>query len=555
MDFFNQSINQLRELLMSMTPAARVTAFLLIGVIVVSLGYLVQFKPPGADAYLFNGDALSADDSQRAFTAIAQAGLTGAERVGNQIKVPRGRKEEFLAAVADAGALPTNFHRILEDALDDGAFVNQETRKQRLKAAREHQLSMLISNMDGIDEAQVIFDVQDPIGLAREGIATATVSVRPLDAGLDPRQAKMIRKAVAGAIAGLKQDNVIVTDQTNGSLYANDEFSSASFDDPYFQNLVTYEHLMEAKIRRLLQYIPGVSVKVSAELDDTLDVTTQTMTPEGEAAAVREMEQSDNSTTAQVNPGGRVGLTAQGPTRNNEQTAETTVTQRNEISSNTTEYLPGTRKEVRRATGMIPQRVRASIAVPRSYVINLWREQLEERGEDPNQAPSEGPNTALANLEKTARETIISSVAQLLPKEDAKLAEADVNVAFFETLSPKAIEPIPASSKMLTWAKQNFNTITMALVALFSLVMLRSMVKSVPPSDPISGFDGKTLGLDLVSHEATPAPTQEEVETAAPRPRLKLKKGDNLRDDLTQIVREDPDTAAAILRSWIGNAG
>jgi hypothetical protein len=39
------------------------------------------------------------------------------------------------------------------------------------------------------------------------------------------------------------------------------------------------------------------------------------------------------------------------------------------------------------------------------------------------------------------------------------------------------------------------------------------------------------------------------------RPKLKLKKGPSLKDDLTDMVREDPDAAAAILRTWISTAG
>jgi flagellar biosynthesis/type III secretory pathway M-ring protein FliF/YscJ len=31
-----------------------------------------------------------------------------------------------------------------------------------------------------------------------------------------------------------------------------------------------------------------------------------------------------------------------------------------------------------------------------------------------------------------------------------------------------------------------------------------------------------------------------------------LKKGKSLKDDLVEIVHEDPDAAAEILRSWIG---
>ena len=42
MGFLNQSISQMRDLFASMTPAARITAALLLGVIGVSLAYLFQ---------------------------------------------------------------------------------------------------------------------------------------------------------------------------------------------------------------------------------------------------------------------------------------------------------------------------------------------------------------------------------------------------------------------------------------------------------------------------------------------------------------------------------
>ena len=45
--------------------------------------------------------------------------------------------EERLAAVADAGALPKDFDRMLEESLDTGMFENGETKKARFKAARE----------------------------------------------------------------------------------------------------------------------------------------------------------------------------------------------------------------------------------------------------------------------------------------------------------------------------------------------------------------------------------------------------------------------------------
>ena len=84
--------------------------------------------------------------------------------------------------------------------------------------------------------------------------------------------------------------------------------------------------------------------------------------------------------------------------------------------------------------------------------------------------------------------------------------------------------------------------------------MLRSMVKSVPPSDSVVTFGTPTLSLHQGDTESESTADEEPDEEEKRRPRLKLKKGHSLKDDLTEIVREDPDAAAAILRGWISNA-
>ncbi|MCH8840301.1 MAG: hypothetical protein IH831_06415, partial [Planctomycetes bacterium] len=327
MDFLNQATSQIRELFVSMTPAARVTALLLVGVILVSLGYLFQHHSAGPDDYLFNGEFLPASDVDRAEAAIAQAGLSDYERVGNRLRVPRGHKAEYLAAVADAGALPPNFHSLLEDALDLGPFVDPETRRQRMKAAREQQLSMIIRAMHGIEEAQVIYDMREPRGLSKTGQVTATVSVQPTPGeAIDARRMKMIKKAVAGAIVGLTLEKVMVVNLGDGTYLSDDSISSESFDDPYFQTRIAYERHMKSNIEDLLSYIPGIRVQVTAELDDVLESTTRTTTPEGDTAPLRESSQDIESKKTHTDVGGQVGLRAQGPSRSNEQLSNEKVT-------------------------------------------------------------------------------------------------------------------------------------------------------------------------------------------------------------------------------------
>lgn len=555
MDFLNQAISQVRELFLSMTPAARITALLLVGVIGVSLTFLFQQHSSGPDGYLFNGKYLAPNDADRAEAAIAQAGLNGYERVGNRIRVPQSHKAEYLAAVADGGALPTNFDTLLEDALNMGPFVDRETRRQRLKAARERQLSMMVCMMDGVTDAKVIYDSSQQRGLSRKQHVTATVSVRP-DPGepLNARRLKMIKKAVAGAIAGLSPSDVNVANQVDGSMYGggDSEITAESFEDPYFQSRVTYERWIKGNIEELLRDIPGIRVQVSAELDDTLSRTVKSVKADGDGTAMRETLQEDETINQKVEDGGRPGLVANGPLRSGDQ-SELAKTE-NTTSSKTqqSENFISTTEELLTHSGLIPQKVRVAVAVPSSYLLRVWEERHKDASED--EKPTD---TMLASIENSVTDQIKNLITPLLPVQSAGKLDsyAAVVVKIFESLTPDPIEEPTTANIAMLWLNQNMSSMMMGGLALVSLVMLRSMVKSVPPPEPVPVLSVPTLSVEGGPVEPTNSPEETNVESEKKsRPRLKLKKGTSLKDDLTEIVQEDPEAAAAILRTWINNA-
>lgn len=93
----------------------------------------------------------------------------------------------------------------------------------------------------------------------------------------------------------------------------------------------------------------------------------------------------------------------------------------------------------------------------------------------------------------------------------------------------------------------------MAGLVLVSLVVLRSMVRSVPaPAEP------SAVSLRVAAEpepQAAPAAQTETPEMkAARRLRRITGSGPSLRDELSELVTEDPDAAASILRGWIGSA-
>ena len=116
MDFLNQAIEQVSDLFRSMTPGARVTAGLAAGRRRDQRRLSVPIPAAGPDDFLFGGQYLTDDQLNQVKVAIAQAGLNDFERQGNRILVPRGQRANYLAAVADGGALPPNFHTYLNRA-------------------------------------------------------------------------------------------------------------------------------------------------------------------------------------------------------------------------------------------------------------------------------------------------------------------------------------------------------------------------------------------------------------------------------------------------------
>jgi flagellar biosynthesis/type III secretory pathway M-ring protein FliF/YscJ len=99
-----------------------------------------------------------------------------------------------------------------------------------------------------------------------------------------------------------------------------------------------------------------------------------------------------------------------------------------------------------------------------------------------------------------------------------------------------------------------------------SLVMLRGMVKSIPAPETnviLSMPDARGEGTALAEGGGQRSGGAGGEQGGAGRtgggekgrPKLRLKKGPSLKDDLTEMVREDPDAAAAILRTWISSAG
>jgi flagellar M-ring protein FliF len=552
MDFLNQAIAQVTDLFRSMTPGARLTSGLLLAVVVVSVGYLFQYQTAGPDEFLFGGIFLPDGQINRVEAAIAQAGLSGARRDGNRILVPSGQKAVYLAAVVDGGALPPNFHTYLEDALDQGGpWESIAATKERLKIAKQQMLSDIIRAMEWVDEAIVIYDEQQPRGLSRDRQVTGSVNIKPsLGEVVDPRRAAMIQRLVAHSVVGLRAEDVAVTNLGEFGPGTGSDIFADSFKSEYYQTLVSFEQYKKQNILNALRDIPGVRVEVKAELDDTTHETMQTTKPDPKNVARREVTKESAAIQSSAGGGGQPGLTAQGPNRQGvlpelqrQKESETTTTD-GEI-----EYFVGEERRIFQRTGLTPKEVWATVTIPQSYLQEIWKQQNPDAKELPK--PDE-----LTVVETKVRTNVENIVEPLLPRQNkGEDSFKQVKVVFLDSLPRPTIEPPSMASTALATFGRYANTLLMVGVALFSLLVLRSMVRSAPGGGSAESSAMAASTLTVHADDGAEESGGHSDDADGPkRSRLRIKKGNSIKDDLVGMVQEDPDAAAAILRSWIGKA-
>jgi flagellar M-ring protein FliF len=550
MDFLNKSLAQLSELFRSMTPGARITAGLLLAVVIVSLGYLFRQSTAGPDAFLFGGQALSDGELNRIEAALGRANITWV-RENNRIRVPFGQQTTALGAIADADALPMNFNTILEDSLGKGGpWESSAAQRERQKIAKQGALTDMIRAMPWVEEAMVLYDEQSPQGLSRTKQLTGSVSVRPmLGETLDARRTKVLQKLVASSLVGMKPEDVTVTDLGDGGASGSSGGAIDLLDDEYYQTKIAFEMQRKEAILSVLRDIPGVRVEVNAELDDTLEETTTNMKPDKTSiAAARTVEVTENSSQTTTKGGGQPGPVAQGPTRQGatESPQQNANTVKNEETQ--TDNVVGVEQSKVVRKGFTPKAIIATVMIPTSYLHSIWKVRNPDATDPPK--PED-----LVQLEDPTRTKIENLVEPYVMLQANRLEDTFkyVKVEFLDSLPLPTIEPPSTASQALAWASRYWGTVAMLGVAMFSLLIMRSVVKNGATSEP-PGAGAAAPALTLHSEE-TPthgAGETSEEESENDRPRLRLKKGKSLKDDLVEIVHEDPDAAAEILRSWIG---
>lgn len=554
MDFLNKAFAQLSDLFKSMTPGARITAGLLLAVVVVSLGYLTKYQVGGANEYLNGAEPFTNSDLMVAEAAFSDAGLNDYEIDINRIRVPRSKRAQYQAALVAARIVDSPGAYQNKSAGDDSPFRGKEKSREIFRIAKQNDVALVLQHMSGIEQASVIYSEITKPGFRKKSHAKAAVSVKAIGGQpLDARTVASIRNYVAASFARLTPQSVTIIDTVSMRSYsANGGGGLGPTGDRYGSTKQMYEQNWGRTIRDALAYVDGAVVNILVELTTLVEQTEISRKLDKGGTTVFSKEGLSTESTSSPGNQGPPGYEAQRGGANQPR-AIANSTRSGSISkeeSNLTQVTEpaGNTVKTTKSHPLTPNRVAVTVGVPTTYFERIWQ---NENPPPDGEEPRKPTKTELQPVIATESTKIQDYVAQLIPLPDTGVEITSlVTVTPFVPKTPEAFEEPGVTDHAMDWLGTNWSTLGMTGLAFFSLFMLRSMVRSgggealAPPprrreSDDDEEYDDESAGDGETARES----------------RLKRfgESGPSLREELSDLVREDPDAAANILRGWIGS--
>jgi len=184
-----------------------------------------------------------------------------------------------------------------------------------------------------------------------------------------------------------------------------------------------------------------------------------------------------------------------------------------------------------------------AIAVPTSYFAKVWRNQHPPA---PGEEPREPAAADIAQIRQEETAKIKQLVAGVLPQAEGQADPSQlVQVSDFQHIAPAPLPEPGAAETVATWLGIHGSSLGLLVLGLAALAVLRSAIRAIPPGETIDGSEPAAA--------AAPDGEKGAGEAGEERPLRRFSGTDkSLREDLSALVASDPETAASILRNWIG---
>ncbi len=514
-------LKQLRELparIQAMPAGLRVA--LIVGLAIAAAAAVGVAALTRAGDYQYAFTNLTQEDSTEATGILKNSGIPfRVEANGTALAVPADKVYDSRILLATAG-LPRG-SGVGFELFDRGDLgVSEFTQRVNLRRAIEGELARTIGNFSGVRSARVTVSLGER-GLYRDEDKKPTASVVVvLQPGrtLGDRELAGIRHLVSSSTPGLNADAVTVLDG-RGSVLSSD----SAWDSPEASYQRKLEREFEQRIVTLLEPVVGsgsIIAKVTATVDNsTVNQNSEVFDPD-QVALRSERTTSGNSSNQTTSPAGLSGAQANvplvpqvrppGPTQQGS-TQNSDLTKNFEITKTTTQTV-----------ARLPRLTKISVAVIVDGVEGKARTSEE-----------------VGRLGELARKAV--------GFDELRGDQFEITSQVFgKSGEVPEVKPLVATP---LWVYVAIGVGVLLLIALAAFLIRRSTrVKTkeetqslvLQPGSTVAALEARQDALDGVSAEP---PKPEQALLIDPQAELK--------ERARALVREDPERAVMLVRSWL----
>jgi flagellar M-ring protein FliF len=572
--YLRQLYARLKDLYLSMTLGNRIVATLLMATLLSSLGYLIvgsikPVDPASKTIKLYDGHRFDPNDKRAAENAIAEAKLKGHQWIGDQLQVPIEKQHAFVAVLAAKNVPSQTGLSRLETVLSLNPWQNAKMMDQKMMTAKEVDTADSIKMIPGIATAKV-FTNKRPAWernvWARTQISSVGVYIEAIEnRPLGPDTIAAIGGIVTAAFGITNHKEIRIVDTKHSRSYDGLGEEISATQSEYQRHQKRYQDEWNTKIYEHMPNIDGLKVQTTVMLttyreQQLFDVEhrkpTQLVThtmgydflKEGFDRFFR---------PGQIAQFSRPLIDPIGDYSPRDKTQE----HRNE--SEITNALPGVETKTEELP-YIPLQIKASIQIPREHILALWRQRNRSYG-TPDAKPTK---EELDDIEAEITLTNKRSIAKLL--ETYRVSNKTdpmelVEITYYDLIRPEDVE-LTAWEKFLQFLKEHWQDICLMSLVFSGLVVLYLISKPQKPDNimiyegletPLEAIDARLAEKRRLEEEArrlaeeAAAAVEEEIEFENSLGELGSLR--SLRDEIAELIRNNPEAAAAIIRQWIGN--
>ncbi|NLX13310.1 MAG: hypothetical protein GXY44_06595 [Phycisphaerales bacterium] len=543
---------QTKSHLQGLTLSQRLAVGSCVALIVVSMLWLVSWAQKPAMVPLLD-QPMRTDDLAAIRSHLDTVGATY-QVSGDRILVASADRHRLKGLLGENQLLPSDVSIGYSKIIEEGnAFLSADQQSRRWTLALSNELARTLNNFTWINRARVfVNDAQQRRVGAPSIRPTASINL-VLKPGqeLDEGRVRAVAALVSGAVAGMDIADVNIVDAQGRSYQVRKDIGMSGLGD--LEARQKKEQYFRDNVLALLDFIPGVRVRVHADLDPEMRV--ESITKYGDPVMVEKesegelQERGTSSGEPGVVPNTTVGVASAGGAEKTERERSHNVF-KGEVDVTQTK-VESARYGIKGLT--------ASILVPRSYLSAIFRKANEDK--DPSDEELEAARSTQKVLDDIRRK-----VANAL---GGKPGEVDlVEVSWFYDQAMMSFDEAMVAGMdegMMKFVRAYGTKAGLGALAVMSLLMMLMMVRKVGEGPVLPGEEspqGKIIKirgkkgaeveeLDFSAGE----PVGEALET---EPLMMAREVDEATlqtqrvvEQIMEMVKEDPQVAGQILRKWM----